>query len=196
MIRRLPILPTLVVAAACLTMIGLGIWQLDRARWKEGLLADYAKAQDLPEIGIQTGPMVGEPPLFRRVTGMCLEVVGWNQVAGENARGETGYAFLADCRTGAEGPGIVVDAGWSANPQTRPKWNGGEVQGVVAPDKKARWRIVSTTGLGGLAASAPPSPAMIRNNHRLYAVQWFAFAGIAALIYGLALRKRWRQETP
>ena len=37
---------------------------------------------------------------------------------------------------------------------------------------------------------------MIPNNHRMYAVQWFAFAAIALLIYGLALRKRWKEARP
>ncbi|HEX6072551.1 MAG TPA: SURF1 family cytochrome oxidase biogenesis protein, partial [Sphingomicrobium sp.] len=37
MIRRLPVIPTIVVAAAVAAMIGLGIWQLQRAHWKEGL---------------------------------------------------------------------------------------------------------------------------------------------------------------
>ena len=48
MSRRLPLIPTLVVAAACLTMIGLGIWQLQRSQEKEALLARYAAAQGLP----------------------------------------------------------------------------------------------------------------------------------------------------
>ena len=41
--------------------------------------------------------------------------------------------------------------------------------------------------------SKPPSPDSIPNNHLSYAVQWFLFAGIAALIYALALRKKWLQ---
>ena len=187
---RLPILPTLIVAAAVLTMIGLGIWQIDRAGQKERLLASYAAAQGLPEVAFPTATFAGEPPLFRRAAGQCLQVTGWRQVAGQNARGEVGYAFLADCRTGAEGPGMVVAAGWSANPQAKPRWTGGPVEGVIAPDKSARMRLVSAIGLGGLEASAPPSPEMIPNNHRSYAVQWFAFAAIALVIYILALAKR------
>ena len=38
--------------------------------------------------------------------------------------------------------------------------------------------------------SAPPSLSSIPNNHRSYALQWFAFALIALVIYGLAVRKR------
>ena len=45
---RLPLIPTLFVAAAVATMIGLGIWQLQRAAWKEALLADYGRGVALP----------------------------------------------------------------------------------------------------------------------------------------------------
>ena len=44
MIRRLPILPTILVAAAVVVMIGLGVWQLSRAEWKERLIAQYRAA--------------------------------------------------------------------------------------------------------------------------------------------------------
>ena len=53
-----------------------------------------------------------------------------------------------------------------------------------------RMRLVSATGLAGLEASAPPSLETIPNNHRSYAVQWFLFAAIAAVIYVLAVRSR------
>lgn len=188
---RLPLVPTILVAAAVATMVGLGIWQLFwRAPQKDALVASYQAAQGRPAIAFPTAPMAGEPPLFRKATGLCLDVTGWRHVVGENRRGDIGYAFLADCRTGLEGPGMVVDAGWSANPQTKPQWSGGRVSGVLAPDKASGARLVSDSGLGGLEASAAPSPAMIRNNHRSYAFQWFAFAVIASIIYGLAVRAR------
>lgn len=190
MIRRLPIIPTIIVALAIATMIGLGFWQIRRAHEKEELLASYAAAEGKSEIAFPTMPMNDDVPLFRHATGECLSVTGWRQVVGESANGRIGYAFLADCRTGAEGPGMTVDAGWSANPQAKSTWTGGEVKGMIAPDKQMRMRLVSSTGLGGLEASAPPSPAMIPNNHRSYAFQWFAFAAVALVIYALALAKR------
>jgi cytochrome oxidase assembly protein ShyY1 len=52
--------------------------------------------------------------------------------------------------------------------------------------------LVSDTAAPGLEASAPPSPDEVPNNHLAYAVQWFLFAGVAALIYILALRRRMR----
>lgn len=193
MIRRLPLIPTLLVAAAVATMVGLGVWQLQRAEEKAQLIAQYESARGLDEIAFPTLPVTGERPLFRRATGVCLDVVGWRPVAGENAKGEVGYAYLADCRTGAEGPGMTVDAGWSKNPGLDPDWEGGEVKGTIAPDRKSGIRLVSADGLGGLEASAVPSTDSIPNNHLMYAGQWFLFALIALVIYGLAVRGRMKQ---
>ena len=186
---RLPILPTLVVAAAVLVMIGLGIWQLQRAKEKEALLARYEAARGLPPIAFPK--FAGEElPLFRRASGHCLRVASVRSTAGQNREGETGFVHIADCATGAEGPGMAVEMGWSKDPNAGRTWTGGAVSGVIAPDRNKRIRLVSATGLGGLEASAPPSPASIPNNHRFYAVQWFLFAAIAAIIYWLALRRR------
>ncbi|MFC3307859.1 hypothetical protein ACFOGK_01280 [Blastomonas aquatica] len=46
--------------------------------------------------------------------------------------------------------------------------------------------------MAGLEAVQPPSPGDIPNNHWAYAIQWFLFAGIAAVIYGLAVARRTR----
>ena len=193
-LRRLPLIPTLLVAAAVATMIGLGVWQISRAGEKQAMLARYAAAQGLPQIAFPTIPMPGEPPLYRRASGLCIRVVGWNATAGEDLKGEPGYSHFASCSTGAEGPGMVVDAGWSKDPNAKSSWTGGKVSGVIGPDRKARLRLVSGDGLGGLAPSAPPSPASIPNNHLFYAAQWFFFAAAALVIYILAWRKRLKGE--
>lgn len=193
-LRRLPLIPTVLVVAAVATMIALGVWQLRRASEKELLLQRYTAAQGLPPIAFPTMPIKGELPLYRRASGLCMRVVGWTATAGADREGESGYSHFADCSTGAEGPGMVVDTGWSKDPNARSSWTGGEVEGVIGPDRKARLRLVSGAGLGGLAASAPPSPASIPNNHLFYAAQWFFFAAAALVIYTLALRKRLKEE--
>src|SRR5436190_561635 len=139
MSRKLPIIPTILVALAVLTMIGLGFWQLERRKEKEALI-------------------------------------------------------VADCRTGAEGPGVAIELGWSKNPNAGHAFSGGLVSGVIAPDRMSRMRLVAASPGPGLVASAPPSPDIIPNNHLSYAVQWFLFAAIAVIIYLLALRGRWRRE--
>lgn len=191
MIRRLPIIPTILVLAAVATMIGLGFWQLQRARWKDGLIARYAQAEKLPPVEFPTVPSPdAQLPLFRHATGMCLRTVGERTAAGENRGGEPGFVHIVDCATGAEGPGMSVELGWSKNPNARAQWRGGLVSGVIAPDSKTRLRLVAASAPPGLEPSAPPSLDAIPNNHRSYALQWFAFALTALIIYGLAVRKR------
>jgi cytochrome oxidase assembly protein ShyY1 len=193
--RKLPIIPTIVVAGAVAVMIGLGVWQLQRAKWKEGLLAQYAAAEKLVPISYPTLPMKdAQLPLFRHATGICLKPVGRRAVPGEGVSGEPGFVHIIDCSTGAEGPGMSVAVGWSKDPNAKVNWTGGPVSGIIAPDNRTRIRLVAASAPPGLETVAPPTLASISNNHRSYAFQWFAFAGIAALIYGLALRLRWKKE--
>jgi surfeit locus 1 family protein len=195
MIRRLPVIPTIIVLAAVGLMIGLGIWQLQRAKWKEALIAQYAAAEQLPPIIFPTAPLRSEQlPLFRHATGVCLRIVGQRAQAGENRAGEPGYVHIVECATGAEGPGMSVEVGWSKNPNAKVNWSGGGVSGMIVPDRRTRMRLVAASAPPGLEPSAEPSLASIPNNHRSYALQWFAFAATAMIIYGLAVRKRLRES--
>jgi surfeit locus 1 family protein len=188
--KKWPILATIVVSIAVLTMIALGIWQLDRKRQKEALIAEYSKAIDLPSIAYPTVPIKTAPPLFRKSSVMCVRVIGWRAVAGKNSAGKSGFAHLAQCQTsGAEGPGALVALGWSNNPKS-PSWRGGIVEGIIAPDNTAIIRLVATQKVDGLEQLSPPSLSAINNNHLLYAIQWFFFATAAAVIFVLAVRRR------
>jgi surfeit locus 1 family protein len=194
MTRRWPIIPTIIVVGAVAVLIGLGVWQLQRLRTKEALLARYAQAEQLPPIVWPTLPMKdSQLPLFRHATGVCLRPVGKRVVGGESASGEPGFVQIVDCVTGAEGPGMSVAVGWSKNPNAKVNWSGGPVSGVIAPDKDMRMRLVAATAPPGLEPVAPPSLSSIPNNHMQYAVTWFLFAMIAPLIYVLALRSRWKK---
>ncbi|HVM22782.1 MAG TPA: SURF1 family cytochrome oxidase biogenesis protein [Sphingomicrobium sp.] len=195
MTRRLPFLATVIVLAAVGVMIALGAWQLQRASGKEALLARYAQAQDLPPIVWPAQPPRGDQlPLFRHATGMCPRIVARRAQAGENAQGEPGYVHIVDCAAAAGAAGMSVEVGWSKDPNAPLNWAGGPVSGVIAPDRRSGMRLVAASAPPGLEPSRPPSPETIRNNHRSYALQWFAFAAIALLIFGLALRGRLRQS--
>lgn len=203
---RFPVLPTLVVALACAVMVGLGLWQLDRRHEKEAQLALYrANLGKAAVTYVPTAP-VADALLFRKSAALCLEVTGWRTEGGRSAKGGSGYRWIAECRTGAEGPGLLADMGVTRDPKLRPEWKGGAVSGIVATEPShqslfakiggarevLRPMLVSATPAPGLDASAPPSPDEVPNNHLAYAVQWFLFAGIAAIIYVLALRRRQR----
>lgn len=197
MSKRLPLAPTFVVTAAIAVLISLGVWQLKRAGWKEGLLAQYAAAEKLPPISWPTAPLDAKQlPLFRYATGVCLRPVGTRAIAGENRAGEPGYVHIVDCATGAEGPGMSVQVGWSKNPNQRVEWAGGPVSGIIVPDRVSRMRLVAASAPPGLEPSAEPSPetasAITPSGHRMYAATWFALAVAALIIYTLVLMKRGR----
>lgn len=185
-----PVLPTILVSAAVATMIGLGIWQLQRKEQKELLLARYEAAADLDPVTWPAVPDKANLPLFRKSTLMCIKVVRIESVSGSNREGKSGFAHIASCSTGgAEGPGAKVAIGWSERPES-PKWAGGLVNGIVAPDNVQLIKLVVTDKVESLDQLSLPSPQEIPNNHLLYAIQWFIFATAAAVIYVLALRKR------
>jgi surfeit locus 1 family protein len=196
--RRLPIVATIIVAAAVALMIWLGFWQLRRAHENERLLAQYSAAAKLPPITYPMAPVKGPPPLFRWATGFCQRPVGQREAAGRNRKGDVGWAHIVDCATGAEGPGMSVELGWSQDPNVKVNWRGGLVSGVIVPDRVHQIRLVAASAPPGLLPSALPSVEnavpVSPSRNRMYALQWFSFAAIALLIYGLATRKRWREE--
>lgn len=201
---RLPLIPSVLVAAAVATMIALGVWQLGRAREKDALQQRYEQNSRLPPMALaQPRAAADETMLFRRASAFCLEVTRWRKTGGKSASGKGGTRFIAECRTGAEGPGFAADMGVSADPKTQPRWAGGEVAGIVVGEPpeagifdrltgKApppRPMIVAARAAPGLEASSPPE-ADVPNNSLFYAFQWFFFALAAAVIYVLALRRR------
>lgn len=176
----------LVTAAACGFMIKLGLWQLQRADWKAGLLNQYAVAQTLPPIAYPSSVKPDELPLFRRASGFCAKVISATTTAGRNQRDQSGWSHIVTCAGKGKEPAMTVDIGWSRTPDN-PPWSGGAVSGVIGQDPKTQIRLISDKPLApGLQVSQPPSIEQIPNNHFGYAIQWFLFAGIAAAIFLIA----------
>lgn len=206
--RRVPIISTLVVALAAAVMVALAFWQLGRLKQKEAALAVYRANMSLPVTAFPGHDPVQADYLFRTVTANCLRVTGWQVVGGRSRTDQPGWRHIASCTTGAEGPGFLVDLGVSMTPDVGIVWGGGPVTGRVTwePDSHSfitrmageapplRLMIVSDRSLAALSPTRLPDPSSVPNNHKSYALQWFGFAGMAVLIYGLALRKRWREE--
>jgi len=189
--KRIPLLPTLIVLIAVGIMVRLGFWQLDRLHQKEAMLARFEAASGAPdEVAWPTIPTEFEPALFHRSQVDCLAGSLDEPLAGRSDKGQPGWSHEFSCRT-SEGSTAFVVLGWSSSP-TRVTWTGGRVTGVVGPRGKQGIRLIADSPLAGLQPNAKPDPRDIPNNHLSYAVQWFAFAAIALVIYGLALRKRMR----
>lgn len=196
--KRLPLIPTLVVALACAAMIALGLWQLlDRLPKKEAFIAQVQANPGKSAVAFPRFP--DETLLFRRSSGFCLQPVD-QMLVGAGAKG---YRVIVRCRTGAEGPGMTVQLGTTRDPRAKVAWTGGKVAGYIshAPDSQSliaslisprphELMLVLATPPAGLTANGAPDIASIPNNHLAYAGQWFFFAAIAAVIYALALRRR------
>jgi len=203
-VRRIPLIPTLVVGAAIVAMIALGVWQLaDRLPAKEAYLAQLAGNPARPPIAWPRVP--DETMLFRRASAFCLEPVEMKRAGA----GAAGFRLIATCRTGAEGPGVRVQIGTTRDPDGKVAWRGGEVSGWIAhaPDSRPliaglfakavpEYLLVADRPAPGLNPNARPDISSVPNNHLAYGVQWFLFAAIAAIIYAVALRRRVKDAPP
>ena len=205
--RRIPIVATLVVGLAVAAMIGLGMWQLGRLKQKEAALVAFRANLSLPATAYPAMNPADDRLLFRTLAANCLRVTGWQIIGGRSRDGRPGWRHIATCATGAEGPGMLVDMGVGSDPRGKANWTGGPVSGRAThePDDHSflvrmlgnapplRLMIVSETAAPGFSPSPLPDPSSVPNNHFSYAMQWFFFAAVALVIYGLALRKRWRE---
>ena len=190
MTRRVPILPTLVVAAAIAAMLALGVWQLRRAEWKAEMIARYSQAQAMSaNIPWPRGDAGMERALFRWSQFTCERVLGIRTTAATSAAGASGVAQVARCEI-AEGGEAEVALGWSKGPEQPLQWAGGPVSGVIAPGGSFGGTLHASMPPSGLQPLAPPDPGDLPNNHLMYAGQWFFFALTALVIYVLALRRR------
>lgn len=197
--KRVPLFATLVVLAAALVMLGLGFWQLGRAAEKEAAIARIQRNVGAVPVAV-TGDLDLEASLLRPASVRCAGQSP-TRLAGA---GKFGFRVIADCAAGLEKP-LAVQLGTVRQPAQPAAWPGGDVRGYLAqaPDSRSLLRqlfdhrpagmmVVADPPLAGLAANPPATLEGIPNNHRSYAVQWFAFAAIALVIYALALRRRKR----
>ena len=191
--HRLPLLPTLIVAAAVAVMIGLGVWQLRRAEWKADLIARYSQAQAMSsEVPWPRTEAEMESSLFRWSGFECERVLGIRTTAARSAADESGVAQIAHCVVDSGGEAEVA-LGWS-RPTEEFAWAGGSVSGTIGPGGEFGGTLYAARNPGGLQPLAPPDPSDLPQNHLMYAGQWFFFALTALVIYVLALRKRWRAQ--
>ncbi|WP_245978675.1 SURF1 family protein [Aurantiacibacter xanthus] len=195
-IRRWPIVPTLVVLVAAAIMVKLGFWQLGRMHEEQGKLARFEQAAELdaPIAFPASDAPDREQAAYRRSTVECAGAGEWRTTAGRNSQDRAGYVQIVEClRSGGEA--VEVQAGWSGD-LAAPDWNGGTVQGIIAPNRDGSMVLVADPPLAGLEANALPTPSDDQPAKNLsYAVQWFAFALTALVIYVLALRRRQRDRT-
>lgn len=194
--RGLPLFPTLMTAIVALILGGFGIWQLQRMAWKAEVLEKLAAAADKPLIDLGVAPLPDDLQ-FRhvRLVVSCPEQEPYGKI-GYGPDGRTGYSAVVRCRAGDEV--IEVDTGWGPRPdswkQVDAPWPDAlPVTGtLIDPGRDGvRYQLVADTAPAPLLPSTPPGIENIPNNHFAYAIQWFGFAGMLIVIWGVYVY-RWR----
>ena len=199
-------LPVLIASLCVLLMVpvllGLGAWQLNRAQWKDALLARLEANTVLPAVPLPA-QAVDAGWAFRAVDVECerWDVPGGYSASARNRQGQPGFGHVLLCRRTA-GPPLAVNIGWSARAPARLQYLAPlpqTVRGVLVPTQRESiaaagalpFVLYADPGLG-LPASQAPDAGSIPDNHLSYAVQWFSFAFILLVIYGLFIRQ-WRR---
>ena len=188
-LRAIPkgMLVSVVIAFAFLN--GLGIWQLERLKWKEGLIADLARTEAMAPVPAAQA-LAQNKPSWRSVTmPMCNLIPDRFIYMHSELAGEAGYRVLTACMLD-NGDGVLIDLGFATNklsvpdfmPLTpvgrlRPFEKPGMVTPVNRPDAKD-WYFRTAADMG------PPLNAALRDDYFLVLDLAQSHAHIAGLTQG------------
>lgn len=184
-------------------LLGLGVWQVQRAGWKAALLADYAARQAAPPLAELPAAAVADSATYRRVTlrGQFIAsaaiaikprvrdgVLGYDQVVPFRlANGEV-VLVLRGFRpeTLPENTGAEGTAPQTIHASLRPFYPKGWMQPLNVPAKN-QWYWLEPGLIAQHFGLPPLYPLLavedaahfvleIPNHHLLYAYTWFALA--------------------
>ncbi len=141
MTRRL-LVPGMVTLALFSILVMLGVWQLHRLAWKEGLLAEIARAEHAPPV-----PLSGEhPPRFAKVSASGTLRPGVFALYGDEVRDigpapVMGAQLLEILDRPGEKP-VLVDLGWVPSDQhtpAKPVAGPAQIAGYARPPEHPGW---------------------------------------------------------
>jgi surfeit locus 1 family protein len=127
--------PTVFTVPAVLLMLGLGVWQIQRLHWKEGLIAERTERTSAPAIALPGADADVGSLEYRHVTASGEFVHGKEIFLGARSmNGNPGYHVVTPLRT-ADGRTILVDRGWiPLDRKTPDKRAAGNVTGPITVD--------------------------------------------------------------
>jgi len=187
------VLAALLILSGCAALITLGIWQVHRLAWKENLIAGIDRYQS---ESVDLRPYVAAPDAeFRRgtITGVWDET---SVFATKNItmNGNFGHWIATTLDLGG-GQSILVNRGWVQEGQQNRVVEAPLPRGPVTvagtlrrPGLLDGYVVNKNAGPWVLFAEKPDHPdlipapiaATLRNDHKQYAIFWFAMAGILA----------------
>jgi surfeit locus 1 family protein len=218
--RRL-ILPLVFGLAGAAILIGLGLWQLQRLAWKEGVLSGIAARMDEAPGELPAQPTPGRDAFMPvavagRFSGQAVDVLvsrkqvgpGFRVVAAfETAGGRrilVDRGFLReDARGAGHGPSDPltvtgnlhwpdeVDGFTPAPDAARGIWFARDLPALAAALGTDAVLVVARSDTGEGIAPWPVDTAGIPNDHLGYAVQWFL---LAAVWLGMTFLYLWRMR--
>ena len=104
--------PTIISLPAFLLLLGLGVWQVQRLHWKEGLIAARQAAIAEPPIAVPRDLAAARGMEFRHVAASGTFLNDREFFLGAtDAAGDTGYHVVTPLRL-ADGALLLVDRGW------------------------------------------------------------------------------------
>ena len=217
MIRRM-ILPLMFGILGCAILVSLGVWQLQRLAWKEGILAEIAARMTAAPVAVPatpdpkadeyaavtaTGDFTGQAldVLVSRVEiGAGYRVIGVFETGGRRLLVDRG--FVVDEARGAghaARPGVTVTGNlhwpdevdsYTPTPDARTGvWFARDVPGLAQALGTEPVLIVARSDTGDGVEAMPVGGAGIPNNHLGYAIQWF---GMALVWLGMTALYLWR----
>ena len=193
-------------------LVSFGLWQLQRAEWKDGLLGEMEARLGEAPVALPAAPDA-DADRFRavalkgRIVGDPFAVFGTWRGAG------AGYKIFAPFET--DGRRVIVDFGVAPKadvmlPETEialtgnlhfvneteasPEadvWTNQDVAAMAARSGAAPVLVVARESISPAIRAVPLDTAGISDNHMGYAVQWF---GLAIVWAGMAGYFVWRQR--
>jgi surfeit locus 1 family protein len=120
--RRFPWILTVFTAPALALLIGLGIWQVQRLHWKEGLIDQADVAATAPPAPIET-VLAARDPEFRKALVVCPGLATAPFVELQSIHdGEVGTRLISVCRAPGVSTPFLIDRGFLADTvTTRPR---------------------------------------------------------------------------
>ena len=204
--------------AGCGVLMSLGIWQMQRLAWKEGIIARAEAMMAEPPVALSA---VLDPVADRY---RAVKVSGWYtgqeaQVLTSLRDGGPGFLVIAAFEV-ADGRRILVDRGYvpevdkiapraaraaevvgnlawpddmtSGTPPydaTRAIWYGRDLAGISAQLGTEPVMIIARQDTGDGVFAQPVTTEGFRNDHLNYAITWFSLAAVWA---GMTVYFLWR----
>ena len=205
--RRL-ILPLLFGLAGTAVLIGLGLWQMQRLHWKEGVLAAMEARIGGPPVELPAQPdptrdnylpvtLTGRflPGHLDVMSGQKLVGPGFRVIApfetsdGRRVMIDRGFVPDAERKTPRTGAGITEVSGnmlwpddadsYTPAPNLADKlWFARDVTSMAEALNTEPLLIVAFTDTGEGISPVPVDTAGVPNNHQEYALTWFSLAAV------------------